>query len=88
MIPLAQMKIHFSGLPTLAQRVNDLTCLSGGSGSIPSLAHWFKDLALLQLWHKLDLIPPKNFHMPRVWSEKEKKSTSLVFMLIFFKKLL
>lgn len=36
-----------------------------------------KDLALLELWHRLqlqhDFDPwPSNFHLPRVWAKKER----------------
>ena len=42
------------------------------------MAQWVKDLALLQLWHKLQLwfrfSPwPRNFHMPWVQPLKKKK---------------
>ena len=33
----------------MMQWSNDLACLCGGMGSIPGLAHWVKDLVLLQL---------------------------------------
>ena len=39
-----------SGIPTMAQWVNHLACLCGGTGLIPSLVQWVKDPALLQLW--------------------------------------
>ena len=52
----------------MAQSVNYLACLCGDTGSIPTLVQWVKDLALLQLWHRLHLQLgfdplPGNFHM-------------------------
>jgi len=45
---------------------------------VPAVAQWVNDLALLQLWHRLQLQfgfnPwPGNFHMPFVWLKKKKK---------------
>ena len=37
------------------QWVKDLACLCGSTGLIPSLAQWVKDLALQQLWRRLQL---------------------------------
>lgn len=60
----------------VAQWVNDLTCLCGSAGLVPSPAQWVKDPALLQLWHRsqlqLELDPwPGNFPMP--WGQPKKK---------------
>lgn len=49
-----------------------------GSGLIPGLAPWVKDLVLLQLWRRwqvqLRFNPrPGIFHMPQVWPEENKK---------------
>ena len=62
----------------MAKRVIDPTCLCGGTDLIPSLAQWAKDLALLQLWHRLQpqlrFEPwPGNFHMPCVQPEKRRE---------------
>ena len=60
----------------MAQWVNNLACLCGGAGLIPSLVQWVKNLALPQLWHRsqlwLKFDPwPGNFHM--LWWPKKKK---------------
>ena len=60
----------------MVQRVNDPACLCGGAGSIPSLARWVKDPALLELWYGLQLWLslnpwPGNFHM--LWVQPEMK---------------
>ena len=39
----------------MAQWVNDPACLGGGSSLLPDPTQWVKDLALLQLWHRLHL---------------------------------
>ena len=62
----------------MVQWVTDPASHRGGAGSIPSLAQWVKDLALLQLqhrlWLQLGLDPwPENFCMPQVWPKKKKK---------------
>ena len=48
------------------------------AGSIPSLAQWVKDLALLWLWHRLVATDPIihlawNLHMLKVQPSKKKK---------------
>ena len=45
---------------------------------VPAVAQRVKDLALLQLWHRLQLWlrfdpRPRNFHMPRTRPKKLKK---------------
>ena len=47
---------------------------------VPAALHEVKELALLQLWHRLQLQLrfdpwPRNFHMPRVWP-KDLKNVS------------
>ena len=55
----------------MAQWVNDLACLCGGTTSIPSPPQWVKDPALLQI--QLSFSPwPGNFHMPWVWQKTKK----------------
>ena len=66
------------GVLTVVKRVNDLACLCGGASLIPSLAHLVKDLALLQLWHRLQFWLRfnswhRNFHMPQGWPKKKKE---------------
>lgn len=39
----------------MVQWDNNLACLCGGAGLIPSLAQWVKDMALPQLWHRSQL---------------------------------
>ena len=62
----------------MAQWVNDLACLCGGTGSNPSPAQWVKHLALLQVWCRLHLwlrFDPwrRNFHMLQGWLKKKKR---------------
>ena len=47
--------LKWSGLPAVAQWINDLDCLCGGAGSIPGAAQWVKHSALQQLWHRSQL---------------------------------
>ena len=59
------------GVPAVAQWFNDLACLCGGVGLIPSSAQWVKDAALTELWCRsqlrLGFDPwPGNFHMPQL----------------------
>ena len=62
----------------VAQWVNDPACFCGVAGSGASPAQWVKDLALLQLWCKLQMQLgfdpwPQELHMPRVQPGKKKK---------------
>ena len=56
----------------MAQWVNDLACLCGGTSWILSPAQWVKALALLQLRFRFNTWPG-NFHMPQVWPKKKKE---------------
>lgn len=69
--------ISVMGISTVVQWVKklhwlqSLQGLSGGSGSFPGPVQWVKDLALPQLWCRLQLwlgfSPwPRNVHMPQV----------------------
>ena len=42
-------------VPTVVQWVNDLACVCGGTGSIPGLVQWAKDMVLLQVQHRFQL---------------------------------
>ena len=58
----------------MAQWANYLACFCAGTGSIPDLAQWVKDLTLLQQWRGSQLwfrfSPwPGNFHM--LWKLKK-----------------
>ena len=46
------IKILKRGVPTVAQCVNDLACLCGGTSWIPGLAQWVEDPVLPQLCRK------------------------------------
>ena len=75
----------------MAQWVNDLACLCGVQ--VQSLA-WCsglnKDLALLQLWHRLQLwlrFKPwsRNFHMLQRWAkERERKKKRITFSTLMY----
>ena len=44
---------HNIRVPIVAQQVMNTTSIDKDSGSIPGLAQWLKDLALLWLWCRL-----------------------------------
>ena len=46
------------GVPVVAQQVKNPTSIHENEGSIPGLAQWAKDLALLWLWCRLAAIAP------------------------------
>jgi len=53
-----------------------------GEKQFPAVGQWVKDLALPQLWHRLQLRLrfhpwPRNFHVPRVWPLNKKKKEKL-----------
>ena len=62
-------KTTTSGVPAMAQWVNNLACLCGIASSIPGLAQWAK---LLMLSQQVQL-GFGNFHMPWVWPKMKKK---------------
>ena len=64
-------KDFFSGVHTVVQW-NQWNLESTDAGLIPSLAQWVKDLLLLQLWLRLDLIPGLGTLYAR-WCPKMKK---------------
>jgi len=57
----------------VVQWVHDLTCLCGGTGLIPGLAQWVKELGFLQLWLRWQLW--LGFDSIRHGGDKEKKKT-------------
>ena len=46
---------NFSGVPAVLQDVNDLACLCGGKGSIPSPVQWVKDPVLPKKEKKISI---------------------------------
>ena len=50
---MVYFKISRQGVPVVAQWVKNPTSSHEEVGSIPGLAQWIKDLALLWLWCKL-----------------------------------
>ena len=70
------------GVSAVTEWVKDLTGCCGGIGLNPGLAQSTKDLALLKLWHSLQLqlgfSPwPGNFKMSQVWPKTKKRNASL-----------
>ena len=68
-----------AGVPTLAHWVKDPACLCGIASSITRSAQQIKDLALPQLWLRLQMrlrfYPwPRNFHMLWAWLKKGGKT--------------
>ena len=59
----------------MIQRIYDPACLCEGTGLIPGLAQWVKDLALLLGCSPSWALSPgrENFHMPLGWLKKKKK---------------
>ena len=73
----------------MAQWVNDLACLCGVAGSIPSPVQWVKVLVLPQLGRRSQLWPGFSFlawELPYAMEEakNEKKSTENFFAVSHF----
>ena len=51
-------KQKFWGVPIVAQRLTNPIRIYEDGGSIPGLARWVKDLALLWLWYMLAAVAP------------------------------
>ena len=77
----------------MAQCVNDPACLCGGTGWIPSLEQWVKDVALLQVWCRSQLwliFNPwsRNFQMPRLWLGKKNHFDVVSMIILKIEKLM
>ena len=55
---LSQHIKEHGGVPVVAQQLVNPTGVHEDAGSIPGLAHWVKDLALLWLWCRPAVIAP------------------------------
>ena len=77
----SQKKSAVLRVPVVAQRLRNPTSIHEDVGSIPVLAQWIRDLALLWLWRRREataLIPPLAWESPyaagmALESQKEKR---------------
>ena len=53
--PVFHLLIQQTGVPSVAQWDRQCLCSSRDTGSIPGLAQWVKDPALLRSWHRSQL---------------------------------